>query len=298
MPPIPRPRLDARAVTIMLALCTVWGVQQVASKVALTQGMPPMFQAVIRSLIAGPMLLLWILIRQGRPGIASLLARDRSLWPGLLTGAMFAAEFMLLFPGVQRTSASRAVVLLFTGVFFTAAGAHIFIPGERLKPSQTAGLLLAFAGVALTIGKPGPNTSLLGDAMVVGAAACWGLTSVIVKASSLRNISSEKVLAYQLFAALPLLAIGAALAGELQIPQASNLAWASLIYQGIVIAFASYLTWFWLVAQYPAGKLAAFTFLSPLLGVVAAWLLLNDPITWTLLAGLICVCTGLKLVNR
>ena len=66
-----------------------------------------------------------------------------------------------------------------------------------------------------------------------------------------------------------MLALAAALAGELGWPQATPLAWTGVAYQCVVVCFASYLTWFWLVARYPAGRLSAFTFLTPLLGVLA-----------------------------
>ena len=301
MPATPKQRLDALAIGLVLLLCAVWGVQQVASKVALTQGMPPFFQAVVRSAVAGPLLVGWLFLRRGRPGLRALFAADGSLWPGLFTGLLFGAEFLALFPGVKLTSASRAVVLLFTGAFFTAIGTHWFIPGERLRLSQWAGLVLAFAGVCATMvhgTDPRQAGSLAGDALVLLAAAAWGFTTVVVKATSLARIASEKVLAYQLFGALPVLLVAAGWSGELHVPDASTYAWLSLAYQGVVIAFASYLTWFWLVARYPAGRLSAFTFLTPLLGIFAAWALLGETPTPLLGLGLLCVCGGLVLVNR
>ena len=294
----PKQRLDGLAISIALLLCLVWGVQQVASKVSITEGIPPFFQAVIRSAVAGVLLLGWIRLRSGHQGLVELAVRDKSWMPGLLTAGLFAVEFLLLFRGVQLTSASRAVVLLFTGPFFTAIGTHLFVPGERLRPVHVVGLLVAFAGVAVTMADSGDG-SLLGDAMVLGAAVGWGLTTVVVKASpALRAVSPERVLAYQLWGSLPLLAGAAALAGELGWPQATALAWAGVAYQCVVVCFASYLTWFWLIARYPAGRLAAFTFLTPLLGVLAAWLLLGETLSPTLFLGLLCVGVGLRLVNR
>ncbi len=295
---VQRPRLDALAIGVMLLLCTLWGVQQVASKVALDQGIPPMLQAVLRSAVAGPLLVGWLFLRRGQAGVATLVHRDGSLRPGLVMGTIFGVEFMLLFAGVRQTSASHAVVLLFSGGFATAIGAHLFVPGERLRPLQWAGLILAFAGVAVTVGQRGGPASVRGDLLVLSAAACWGVTTVMVRAvPELLRLSAEKVLAYQLWGSMPLLLLGAALAGELTVPQASGLAWASLLYQGVVVAFASYLTWYWLVLRYPAGRLAAFSFLTPVLGVLAAALLLGDPLAISLLVGLVLVCAGLKLVN-
>jgi drug/metabolite transporter (DMT)-like permease len=73
---------------------------------------------------------------------------------------------------------------------------------------------------------------------------------------------------------------------------------ASLAYQIVVVAFASYLTWFWLIAYYPAGRLAAFSFLTPLFGLAAGGLLLGDRISAAMVAAMLLVCFGIYLVNR
>lgn len=283
----------------MVLLCMIWGVQQVASKVAITEGMPPVMQATLRSAVAGALLLGWIGLRQGRAGLGLLVRRDRTWGPGLLTAVLFAGEFLLLFPGVERTTASRAVVLLFTGPFFTALGAHLFLPDERLRLVHVGGLILAFAGVVLTLSDNAGGGTRQGDALVLGAAVLWGLTAIVVKAApELLRQPAERVLAYQLIGSLPLLVVAAVGMGELTWPTASPRAWASLAYQCCVVAFASYLAWYVLVARYPAGKLAAFTFLTPLFGVAAAALLLGEALSVGLGLGLVFVGIGLVLVNR
>lgn len=296
-----RSRLDLRATLVMTVLCSVWAVQQVASKVALGQGMPPITQALLRNVIAGSVLLAWVAVRGGRPALTVLLARDGSLRPGLLIALGFALEFIFLFEGVQRSPASRSVVLLYTAAFFTAIGTHILVPSERLRRVNVAGFMLAFAGVAVTVGghHSGSPSSLTGDLLVLGGAASWGLTTVVVKASpALARIPAEKVLAYQVIGSIPILLAVALLKQESLIPHATPLAWASLVYQAVGVTFASYLTWFWLIGRYPAGRLAAFSFLTPLFGVLAAALLLGEPLTPSLVVGLVGVGAGLVLVNR
>lgn len=292
-------RVDALAAACMVGLCAVWGVQQVAGKVALSQGVPPILQALIRSAVAGPLVVAWLGLRRGRRGLASLFAADGTLGPGCLAAALFAFEFVLLFEGMRLSSASRSVIILYTAAFFTAFGAHLLLPGERLRPANALGLVLAFAGVAATIGGGEGGATLLGDALVLGAAALWGFTTVVVKASpALMAAPAEKVLAYQLLGSIPVLVIAAWSSGELVVPHATALAWLSLLYQCVVVAFASFLTWFWLISRYPAGRLAAFSFLTPLFGVLAAALLLGEALTPMLLLGLVCVGAGLRLVNR
>ena len=66
----------------------------------------------------------------------------------------------------------------------------------------------------------------------------------------------------------------------------------------VIVTFASYLTWFWLVRHYPATRLAAFTLLTPVFGLAAGVLLLAEPLTARLVLALIAVVLGLALVNR
>ena len=130
-------------------------------------------------------------------------------------------------------------------------------------------------------------------------AASWGLTTVAVKASpALARVSAEKVLAYQVLGSIPILLAVTLLKGQPVIPSTPPLAWALLLYQSVGVTFASYLTWFWLIGRYPAGRLAAFGFLTPIFGVLAAASLLGELITPSLLLGLIGVGAGLLLVNR
>ena len=78
---------------------------------------------------------------------------------------MFGVEFVLIYRGLLLTSASRAVVFLYTAPFFVALGSYQFL-GERLRASQWGGLGLSFAGVALAIGVPQADVDasvLLGD---------------------------------------------------------------------------------------------------------------------------------------
>src|SRR3954466_14802235 len=160
-PPAGRP-LSAGAVALMLMLCLSWGFNQIAVKLALSD-IPPMLQAMIRSMGALPVLMLIARFR----GV-KLFERDGTLGAGLFAGVLFGVEFVLIYRGLLLTSASRAVAILYTAPFFVALGSYHFL-GERLRASQWSGLALSFAGVALAIGVPQANVDanvLLGDLMV------------------------------------------------------------------------------------------------------------------------------------
>jgi len=288
-------RLDARAMALMVLLCALWGLQQVAIKVAV-ESIPPLLQSGLRS--AGAVALVWVWARWRR---IPLFARDGSLWPGLLAGALFAAEFALLYIGLQHTAASRGVLFLYTAPFIVAAGAHRFIPGERLRGLQALGFLCAFGGVVLAFSgalSGGTGDTLRGDSLCLAAAVLWGATTLVIKGSCLRTIAPAKTLFYQLAVSALALPAVSWLLGEAAAVRATPLALAAMAYQIVIVAFASYLAWFWLVAHYPAGRLSAFSFLTPLFGLVAGLVLLREPASASLLAALALVCAGIYLVNR
>jgi drug/metabolite transporter (DMT)-like permease len=290
-----RQQLDAAAVLLMVLLCACWGFNQVAIKLA-NAGISPILQAGIRSL--GSALLVWAW--SAHRGVR-LFARDGTIGLGILIGLLFGGEFVFLYGSLVFTSASRAVLFLYTAPFIVALGAHVFIPGERLRPQQMAGLACAFAGAALAFGDAlrfPTYRELLGDGMAFIAAALWGATTVVVKASRLARISPHKTLLYQLgVSAVVLPALSWAM-GEPGIVAATPLVLGMLAYQIVAVAFVSYLAWFWLISRYPAGRLSSFSFLTPLFGLMAGALLLGEPVGWALLAALALVGLGIFLVNR
>jgi drug/metabolite transporter (DMT)-like permease len=290
-----RPQLDTAAILLMVLLCACWGFNQVAIKLA-NAGISPIFQAGLRS--AGSALLVWAW--SAHRGV-QLFARDGTLGVGLVIGVLFGAEFVFLYWSLVFTSASRAVLFLYMSPFVVALGAHFFVPGERLRWLQMVGLVCAFAGIALAFGDAlrfPTYRELLGDAMALAAAILWGATTVVIKASRLAHSSLHKNLLYQLAVSAILLPILSWIVGERGIVVATPLVLGMLVYQVVVVAFASYLAWFWLISRYPAGRLSSFSFLTPLFGLVAGALLLGEPIGWALLLALLLVGVGIALVNR
>lgn len=288
--------LDGRAVLLLLLCCMLWGLNQVAIKAAMPE-VPSLAQLSVRSVVAFVLVLGWM----RRRGVGWS-PRDGTLWPGLLCGLLFALEFGCVFVGLQFTTAARAVVFINTSPFIVAIVLAAMLPAERLRPLQIAGLVLAFASIALAFGDASSGGSWRGDALILLGAVLWGLTTVLIRLSSLRSARSELTLAYQLGVAALLSPLAALVAGHTdafaQAGQWSALAWGSLFYQAVIVTFASYLLWFWLLTRYAATKVQAFVFLSPVFGTLFAGGLLGEPVTAALLLALGGVGVGLSLLNR
>jgi drug/metabolite transporter (DMT)-like permease len=288
-------RLDAFGAAAMTGLCGLWALSHVAVKIA-NSGISPAFQSGLRSLGALACLMIWARLR----GV-SLLAPEGTLAVGIAAGAMFAAEFALIFWALAFTDVARGIIILYTTPFFVALGAHYFVPGEQMHRMQFIGLLCAFAGVAIAFsdGLTLPdNRALIGDSMMLGAAALWGATTVLVKASKLSRIDPAKTLAYQLAVSGIVLTPFALLLGERGFFDPTPLVMGSLVFQIVAIAFVSYLGWFALIRHYPASTLSTFTFLTPLFSLVLGAVLLGERVSVALIAALVLVATGIWLVNR
>ncbi|MBI4969814.1 MAG: DMT family transporter [Rhodospirillales bacterium] len=290
-----RTHLDTLAISVLAFLCLLWGIQQVSIKVA-NVGVSPILQGGIRSAIATVLLWLWMVAR----GV-KIFERDGSLVAGLVCGLLFSGEFLFIYWGLAYTTASRSVVFIYVSPFVVAIGAHFFVKGETLRGMQVIGLLCAFIGIIVAfadgLGLPS-KTMLIGDAMALMGAFLWGATTVVIKATTLARIAPSKNLLYQLAASALLLPALSIMMGEPGIIDLSPLVIGCLLYQGVVVAFASYLAWYWLIAHYPAASLASFTFLTPLFGMLAGGILLDERITALLSLAMLLVAAGIYLVNR
>jgi drug/metabolite transporter (DMT)-like permease len=292
--------LDSYAITLLIACCAFWGLQQILIKTTVVV-IPPLWQATLRFAAATALLLLWCRWR-GVP----LFTRDGSLGAGLLAGLLFAVEFICIYLGLRDTNASRLTVFLYSSPFVVALLLPRLVPAERLRGLQWLGLGIAFLAVAFAFSEGFlhdtpheqlPN-QLRGDALALAAGLFWGLTTLVIRGSRMATLSAEKTLFYQLAVSALLSPLASLAMGEHWSVQYPAWAWGSLALQAGVGAFASYLAWMWMLRHYPATRLSSFTFLTPLCALVAGVLLLGEPLTLQLAIALLGVTLGIVLVNR
>jgi drug/metabolite transporter (DMT)-like permease len=294
---IERKPLDAFAIMVMLVLCVLWGLQQVAVKVAAPQ-IGPTMQLGLRSLVAAALVYGLIRLRGER-----LCLRDGTFLPGIGAGVLFALEFLCVALGLQYTSASHMSVFLYTAPIFLVLGLHWLIPGEHLGRAQWAGVLSAFAGIGIAFSNGfSENTRdwaevLLGDALGVLGGLFWAATTLLIRRSALSEAPPATTLLYQLGSCGILLVLIALAMGQGMPAAMSGIAWGSLFFQSVIVAFFSYLVWFWMLRRYLASRLSVFSFLTPLFGVGFGVLLLHDRIDQRFAIGAVLVMAGVVMVN-
>ncbi|MBN9277690.1 MAG: DMT family transporter [Hyphomicrobium sp.] len=287
-------RLDVFAVSILTLLCIFLGIGQVAMKVA-NAGISPILQGGLRSLLAAALVGLLCAVR----GISLRVSRVAVL-PMIISALFFTAEFAFLYPGLDRTTASRAVIFLYTSPFVVAAGAHFLIPGDRLTWSKAAGLLAALAGIMVVLA--GRETtgvsSLAGDLLCLAGGISWGLLTLSIRATRLAAERPERVIFMQLLISGLLLPIISLALGERGITDPSPLVLSAFGYTVVFVAFITFTTSLWLMTRYPASRVMAFLMITPAFGVAAGVLRRGEPLTIHLGVGLVVVVLGLWLVNR
>ena len=260
---------------------------------AVAMDVAPVMQLAIRFAIAAVFYGAWVLWHEGP---ATFL--DGTLRSGLLIGALFTLEFLLVGEALSRTTAAHAVVFLYTSPIFTALGVQ-FLPDERLHRAQWIGIGTAFVGIVIAFVGPGDRPAvewLIGDGLALLAGAAWGLTNVVLRRGRIGGASTAKTVFYQVALAAPLLYGYAVATGQ------NALVWtrpavASLAFQTFVIALASYLVWFWLLRHYLTSRLMLMTLLTPLFGVLCGALILNDAINPPFAVGALLVLLGILVVN-
>jgi drug/metabolite transporter (DMT)-like permease len=179
--------------------------------------------------------------------------------------------------------------------FVAALGAHFFLVDDRLN------LWKAFGGLVVLFLKNLGTFSfeaLPGDILFLIAGSLWGATTVYIKKYLAQRADPLQILFYQLFFSVPLLFVLSLTFEHPVVTGFSLLTAFSLFYQCIIVAFPSYLAWFVLVSRYPVSLLHAFSFFTPVFGVIfSGILILGEAISPNLIVALIMISLGMVLVN-
>lgn len=282
----------------LLLAALFWGGTFIAGKL-LAAEVPPFSAAFLRFSLASLMLLLLTFRQFGK---LPQINRD-DLLPLLLLGlsGVFAYN-AFFFSGLARIEASRAAVIIANNPVMIALFAALIF-GERLTMVKIAGILLSVAG-AVTVVVRGDLTQLLGggvglgEVMIFGCVISWTIYSLVGR-RAMRNFSPLVAVTYSAVAGTLLLAPFALYGGLLDhITGYSVQAWFGLSYLalfGTVLGFVWYYQGIVRIGSTRAGQFINFV---PIAGVSLSVIFLGEPLTWSLLAGLALVSSGLYLTNK
>ena len=285
--------IDLTGGVVLISFSMLLGLNQTLVKIV-NYGIHPIFQVGLRSLIATiPVLIFCILFKK------KISIRDGSLIPGIICGAIFALEFVLLFFALEFTSVARSSILFYSMPVWLGIAAHFLIKNEKLNLKKILGFLISVIAVfiALFTKNDFGEGGIIGDIFAVCASFLWAAIVLIVRTTKLNRSCPEMQLLYQLIVSsiviLPISYYFGFYFREINIGIT-----VIFIFQAVVIVAAGFLIWFWTLSVYPATSIASFSFFGPIFGVFFGWLILKEEISILIFLSLALVSCGIYLINR
>src|SRR5215207_3856989 len=272
--------MTPRHVAIATAVAVIWGINFVVIHVGLERFPPLLFAALRFFLVA---LALPFVPRPGVP-VRYVIAVGVFLSAG---------QFSLLFLGMDLgMPAGLASLVLQLQAAFTV-GLAVLLLGERPRPAQLAGGLLALVGIGLIAAGRASAVPLGALALTIGAAFSWGLGNVATRKARSPNPLGLLVWS-SLVPPLPLLSLSLLTErGEAVSLDPTGIV--ALLYVVVLSTLLGFGVWAWLLSQHPASTDAPFTLLVPVVGIATAWIALAEQPSITELAGSAVVLGGLAL---
>ena len=271
---------------MMVLVQVLWGANFAVAKFGLDSFSPIFFVALRFSLVA--VLLVFVV---GLPKPAML---KRLLPLSITMGVM---HFTLMFLGMAELDAATSSIAIQLQTPFAAIMAAFFL-GETLGWRRIVGMITAFAGVMLIAGEPRFSDDPWPLLAVVGAAFAWALGNIQVKALG-DEIDAVTLNGWIAILAAPQLLVASWLIEGPQwqnIPDATWISWAALLFQAVVIAIFTYWIWYNMMRRYPVNLVIPFTLLLPMIGVAAGALLRDETVTWQMIVGGLATVAGVGII--
>jgi drug/metabolite transporter (DMT)-like permease len=286
-----------RHVGLLAALAAVWGGSYLLIKYAL-EGFEPAVIVWLRCVLAGVVLYAVMRARGGgaeaRAAVSELRGRP---WRAVLLGALaIALPFNLITFGELEVPSGLTAVLIAPASLFVAAFAPFIDTSERVHRSALGGMFMGLAGVALLVGVESVSSlgEFLGSLAMVGAAACYALSSFLVK--TYKGLSSASV-SFVSIAVAAVLTLPAAIATA---PSAMPglRAILSIVALGVIGTALAFVIFYKLIAETGAGRASLVSYLAPGIALVYGAVLLDEPITPASIGGLALILGGVALASR
>ncbi len=267
------------------AVIFIWALNFVVAKVGIGE-FPPLFMLALRFALVAILL-------------APFLKPPRGAWRQMLALSVIlgSLHFGLLFVGLQEVDAGPAAIAIQLSVPFSAILAW-GVYGERMGAWQIAGLAVAFAGVYALAGDPARSPNLFYFSLVVGGALAWAAANILIKRLvAIRPIVVNGWLA--LLAAPQLLVMSSLLeTGQWRaVGDAGWRGWGAIVYMAVGASIIAYGLWYYLLGKYEVNRVVPLTLLAPVFAVFLAAVLLDEPLTLSVVLGGGVTITGVAMIQ-
>ncbi len=273
-------------------LVVVWGTTWSAIQIGLEKT-PPIGGVAIRFFAAG--VLLWTIARlRGVP--LGRKKHEKTLW-WINAGLAFAVSYGIVYWAEQWVPSGLVSVLFATYPLFVALFALFALPGERLSPGEAVGLVLGFAGVAIIFSADfatlGGRAGFIASVVMLGSPAAAAIATICVKrwGGSIHPLSLTGV---------PMVLAGAAMGLVALVVERDRVyVWDAtsigvLLYLTVIGSALTFTLYYWLLAFWPAKRLALIAYLIPLIAVTIGTLR-GERLTTRILLGSAIVIAGIAV---
>ncbi len=280
---------------LLATMALVWGVNFAVMKFGTTVLVPMAFNGARMVLASAALAMIVVFMRGGWPSRRDTVAL---LALGLIGNGLYQVFFV---EGIARTRAGSASLILAAVPALVAALGRIR-GTERLSAAGVAGIAFSMAGIGLIVyggqQSTGDSTTLLGSALIFGAAMCWAVYSVLLQPFTVR-VEGLKLHAITMWSGTLLLVLVAYPTLVTTTWDAvAPLAWGSIAYSGLLALVLSYVFWYRGIRLIGPTHTAMFLNLQPAIALLVSWPMLNEVPTLWQIAGAILILVGIVLVRR
>ncbi|MFI6043260.1 EamA family transporter [Nocardia sp. NPDC051321] len=283
--------MTARDRLLGLTVVLLWGLNFLALRAGLDH-FPPLFFAALRFAVIAVPVLLFV----PRPKV-------RLRWL-LLYGTGFGIlQFAFLFTAMRAgMPTGLASLVLQSSAPFTVLLGALFLR-ERIRPVQVAGIAVAMSGMAVIGWDRLAHASLLPVLLTLAAGLGWAFGNIGARQATVESPGLNTMhltLWIAVVPPLPMFLLSAATEGPTTglrsvVDSFSATGWPALVaiaYTAILATVVGSGLWTYLMSRYPAGVVAPFTLLVPVVGIAAAWAFLDETPTPLSLVGGVIVIVG------
>jgi drug/metabolite transporter (DMT)-like permease len=278
--------MSARAWTAFAAVSTLWGIPYLFIKIAVDGGVPPVFLAWARVLMAAVVLL----VLSHRAGVLAPAWR-RLRWLAAYATVEIVLPFPLIGAGEQHVASSLAAILIAAVPMIVALLAIRFEPSERASGRRALGLLIGFAGVVALVGLDvsGNGSELLGALAILLAAVGYAAGPMLLS-RHLADLDPRALMAVALTIAAALLTPAALLRPPHTTPDGDALA--AIVVLGLFCTAAAFVLFGTLISEVGPGRATVITYVSPIVAVALGVAVLGERPGAGAVAGLLLILAG------